>query len=1197
MDKKVHKSCHILLLIASFILLFAFSSTCKAAGHGNELMQHNEYEGYWSYQTVDTKATIGFHITARSYPNGIPKRPWGTIMKSEFQKTSIPKGNSILVTFKISDTVIDRAYEKAGISVDTLKKTDGRIYFHAIIQVYNARTGKNIGKPHYTEPSIRKAASWKNPNDFMDRFNMYVQYDTVTKAPVYIRYYKWDSKSKDWRQFNGPARKMADVRLFTNYKAAMQAVTLDDGGNTYWLCRSDYNIRGKPAYRNSLAKYVQGQKYPVNSSKGIIINFRYKVYSAPKREDKNLLQLEPDLACQINSREFGHEEFESSEAIPCTEPQYIRITCQEFLFKIKKSKEFGGVKRSYCYTQITGLNVWRIHHADTLKGTFPESNIDGNSYKTQRTYYTNTQSNFKYEIHGPGYARHVLAEPKTGEDGRPVDGEDGYYQCINDYVLLVSSDGTVAVDLGTEEGAEPFRYGYSAPVTGTTGEDDDFLNIGPAEKKENTAVLYQNGFIIPRETQNADYRSDCSAYYQNLTHYLEGSMASVAEKDASFDLYKGHDCGYNTTEMEIFAPSINSDDNAERINPVTVLTPSVCDGQIQIVSGGNQLVNPPASDFPQIILDEAFSVSFPTTGWHSERKGYEERDYARYMQRREVKFPFDAYSSDKTIFYKKNTWIDMTGISKKTFYLPAWADETFADYATVKFRTTAINAPNPKKTLCEQLANASGYNYYGAYDTCSLTVSGSLFGLRLYDVSDYPFWRAVFREDNSLKRKDFSYCVGTRNRNGKPNGQDARLTFPIMEGSHKYYVNKGALKTGYVWRFTVSTIGNYTVDTDCIRITPTFYYVTLTGGRKKVDVWYNATGSDSKKSYLVKAGSKEDLSNRKSLHLGDSYVGVPDSEISRKADLTGISKDKIKSQSAETYAYGKINVGSNMKIYNGSKYLPGGILPEGVSRKKAEMSGQEWYFAYSLPSDCHICPEGTDVLEYGSSHGGIDFAEDFWIAKGGYLDINFDIKAVKGTGGNQKYYSHYYADISDCTDPIYYDWFIADGTQIWSAKTDAEASGMSEEELRKWEDLYNSYSTGEPFEDIDAALAYNASIQEGKNEVEQESSLGGESQDFSGETTSDPFLQGTPYLTYINTDAHISQGYCNMWRKEGFNRSKRDAAGHGYPLEDGDVLFCYLKGGLGQPPGNPPSPGTSSKPVSPPDNPSAGDDYRSSGTN
>ena len=157
----------------------------------------------------------------------------------------------------------------------------------------------------------------------------------------------------------------------------------------------------------------------------------------------------------------------------------------------------------------------------------------------------------------------------------------------------------------------------------------------------------------------------------------------------------------------------------------------------------------------------------------------------------------------------------------------------------------------------------------------------------MVDISDYPTWQNVFRKSNSLKTTGFFYSLGTKNQNGIETGRNSKYTLPLVNGSHPTYKNIGAIKTGYVTRFQLTTIGNMYGNQDYILITPKFYYVDKFGkNRQEVDLYYSETFK-GKKQTLVKVGSDVDKLNIKAYRLGDPYFSVPENEIKIKSDVTG----------------------------------------------------------------------------------------------------------------------------------------------------------------------------------------------------------------------------------------------------------------------------------------------------------------------
>lgn len=1155
------------------LLLSAIGCRGKPGQAAEKKFKFNRDTNYWEYKVKDTKhtspicwKTIGFHVTKKSYPDGIPRKPYGTIYLNANNKTSYPEGRYVYTTFRWTASEMEKACAKAGVSAESLRTTRNKVYFHSIIQVYNINTGRNIGKAKHSLPSIKSAQRWRNPDDFKDHFNIPVVFVPNSKVPVTIQKWIWNNQEKKWDKC-GSAEDKGRKLILSDYTAPSMPVTVEKNGKEYWMCRVDYNERGKKTlkgkktvegnpredlsrYNDSIAHKLQRRKYNVGYH-GIVINYRYKIFKKPGRVGTDLRQLAPELSCEINSREYQNEEFESSDAIPSSEPQYIRVVCNQYLYEVAFEKHKGSrtytdafgnsVTRKWKYIEITKLNVWVADHADVKNTSLPF----GIEEHTQRVEPAQRDGVYVYKVRNKGFSSHVLKEPKLGSNGLPVAGTEGMFQCADDYAVLKSTGGMTLFEIGDNEGA-PFYCGDDIQVDIGI----DFSDISSIGKNAAEQVMYKSGLIIPIFTQNGDYTSYCEVYYLNVTHYDSSSMDSVRAFDSGYDMYKNHDNGYNANGL-FFDPDINSDDEPEDINPVTVLTPTICDGMILIDNQNNQQINPPDNGSAQIVLDNVFTIKLPLTGWHSDRKGYQERDYSKYMRYRQVKFTFDCY--DGETFCPKNTWIDLDTAETKEFYLPTWVDEAYITTAHANFRTIAINNINTR-IYCQELANSDGGKYYGASDYGEISISGSIFDLRLYDITDYPFWRHVFREQDSLKLKDFQYRTGTKNKYGTDTGQDARLTFPLMEGSHRFYTMQGVLKTGYIWRFRLKTIGNYNYDTDSIRIKPSFYYVKADGTRAPVDIWYSGTLQSGKKKHLIKVGSAADFSTRKQMSLGNIYTSVPEEQITKKAELLNKSVDEIKNISKPVYSYSLINIGTHMQTYIGDKFLPTETMPAGVSKDKIQKSVQQWYFQYSLPGEIHICEKDTDVMAYGKDHDGIDYSEPFWITKDGYLDINFDIQAVKGTGSMNPKAPAYEADISDADDPIYFDWYNINQEKIWTAKSEEEAENMSEHEIAAWETLYNTYDPDELYNDMEEAE--NAANTD--DIIQDSENIGTPDESEQNSTTNDEFLSGVPYLSYINEKNHKEYGNLNMWLREGCNLEKKDAYNHSYKLDYGDICFCYL---------------------------------------
>src|SRR5699024_5173108 len=141
----------------------------------------------------------------------------------------------------------------------------------------------------------------------------------------------------------------------------------------------------------------------------------------------------------------------------------------------------------------------------------------------------------------------------------------------------------------------------------------------------------------------------------------------------------------------------------------------------------NQLVNPDRGS-AGLVLDRYFEIFFPTVGTHNAYKGYGYQDYSKYIDRRQVQFPFPVYQG--STYIPENTWITIFR-DRTSFYLPSWVSE---GYYMVQFRALSINADaNQGQDSEEELANYEMENYV-AVDQVNVQVSGRVYDFQIYDI-------------------------------------------------------------------------------------------------------------------------------------------------------------------------------------------------------------------------------------------------------------------------------------------------------------------------------------------------------------------------------------------------------------------------------------------------------------------------------
>ena len=263
----------------------------------------------------------------------------------------------------------------------------------------------------------------------------------------------------------------------------------------------------------------------------------------------------------------------------------------------------------------------------------------------------------------------------------------------------------------------------------------------------------------------------------------------------------------------------------------------------------------------------------------------------------------------------------------------------------ITFYAKASNCRDKSGAIYQQSANTNSSKYC-AFDKVDVEVSGRIFNFSIYDISDYPLWQKVFRnEDGNLN--------GIRYRSGPYNYwktlmiTDKIYTLPLRNGSHPYMVNKGAQKSGYSYKMYVDTMGDFD-EQDYVWIVPSFFYVSNDGKiRKEVDLYYSETitiDGKKKKVHFVKVGSDIDKKNIKEMY------------------------------NTKLFTYGNIMVPGKLSVERGN-----------TSKKY-----KRWYFGYYLPSQIYMVDKEANINK--DEYFGMDSE---YIYRDGYLVVNFDIEAIK----------------------------------------------------------------------------------------------------------------------------------------------------------------------------------------------------------
>ncbi|WP_328801885.1 DUF5704 domain-containing protein [Paenibacillus sp. LX16] len=702
-------------------------------------------------------------------------------------------------------------------------------------------------------------------------------------------------------------------------------------------------------------------------------------------------ELDPTVSAVIKADQRGRERFDVSKGIPTSESLYGHVQAKRYLFQHKfvnmtgqctytvnvkreyrlswrpkkKSTRRETVKRTYTYQivrpysywTIDNLEVYGIKEAALRNYALPNETITlhPQSY-TPPSYVAATQGYF-YPPPAPGTVDGG-SRSKNGGSSKPSVPDDRS-------VLKSKAEGAVK-EIEVENDTLTF---------------ENKIIMNPERVKVNgprPGVIPSSGAIGPDVLYSPDHVID--------KHKVNKSN-TPSSGDITYAILKGNINGGEDKTFPI-----------QGINTVTVHTPVVNLSSVSDDAAHNQKTQP-TKGRSALILERPFRVTISTAGPHLNIPGYGDREYAKYVRTKQVRFPFDVYDKGKTLFYPRGTWIDIPVLQLDAdFYLPVWVDE--GNY-TVEFRTIAENAPDG---FTEQRHANTDIAHHVANDVVNIEVIGRMYDFHITDIADYH-WERVFRQrKGSPTHSGLSYWTGLGNIDGLPRGNPEPFTLPVRPGSHPYegYANV-AVKTGYHFKFDLKTKGNMFSAKDGIRITPSFYWVSKDGRqREEVDLY---THAGSRK--FIRLGSAEDREKRYVI-LNERLRNVPMEEMQdaaayqykhelSEAQQSQLTLERYVSLYAHRIARSKSWIGRYDWLV-----LPAAVrtligpktdLPNGVNVDRANASIQRWYGEYSLPADVYAVTKDTDLREVSRRQELNEHTDIF--KKTGFIVVRFNVESLR----------------------------------------------------------------------------------------------------------------------------------------------------------------------------------------------------------
>lgn len=847
-------------LIIILILCYIIVQSGEVKARDIEGPKFEEETGSFVYTTEDKKASsnitwgnVGFNISLKK-TNGNPQNDSKVVtiyydgVNADHNIRDNGDGTKTTTYWIKGDYLRKKIDARYGKGYYDKEMKDGQwIYFNNIFQVYH--NGKEYGSKIHTLEGIKRAEYWGpgTMEDFPNHFDRPVQ---LHKAPpevltAQVLYRAWINGK--WINLDGPKdlskEKWGKLGADTNHTFAL---TKDYNGEKYKLYRSYYTTiksnGGGKRYNDLMVKNpivtmdeVQHQKGKILESGTLFVALMKTDTPPPPLTEEGIEEimqgtfLPPNPNGVIAADNRNSEFFDVSEGVPTAETLYTNVFSEEYLsgytFRKKPVKKTYPVTVTRMYTLL-----WSTPNPPTPEGIPVPPTSHSQIIPRETTINVERKGSYWYidnlDVYGVNSAEvNNYAFPS----GTVTLNPSGYTPPAVDYTVETEHiKDPEKWEKQVELGSITLNGGTAPPTINQAGFENDAkqkaesvvgkLRVRNDYLKFNSETLMNNNYVeekteVPEEIPECTSNIAENVLYKKMLPIDAIKHNGIEESSGTIAYKQIASVNSKLQQEETY--------NIDGINPVTIHTPVVCDAQIENMKHVNQMIFPSINHNP-LVLDTSFHISLPTVGEHKWINGYGYRDYKKYTYDRQVRFPFDVYKTKGNIFIPKNTWTSIHENDTTEFYLPIWVDE--GTY-TIQFRTISINATaNGGINLSQPLHNEMLSNYT-ATDTINVEVSGRIYGMNLYDISDYPTWQSVFRQTNSLSRTNFKYTIGTRDRNAAFNGQNAIYTLPLVNGNHPFYWDAGIIKTGYLTRFSLTTIGNMYGENDYIRIKPKFCYI------------------------------------------------------------------------------------------------------------------------------------------------------------------------------------------------------------------------------------------------------------------------------------------------------------------------------------------------------------------------------------
>lgn len=579
-----------------------------------------------------------------------------------------------------------------------------------------------------------------------------------------------------------------------------------------------------------------------------------------------------EIVCDfvIASNDKGKEIYKVSEAIPSGERVYLSGKASKYCYDLENTNVSGTIKIPV-KINTTYILKWvdykGVYHAESQ--TVQRNYYVSKKYSYYRVDKANVYKLRDIKLSSDALESEMLFKPDNdvnkyveqyGASKNRITYKIDKAKCVTEDVVIFSSNNlrpSIPDDNYQKVANEAVSYikvknDYLSIEDNIVLNDEEVKNSGkaPVYKMPEKIDILEKDLFLSYESPNGEYVPKCELLYKNVT--------------------------FNTSKKNVVAT-----------NKISIFTPVVCKISMLFTKNLNQEVNPVENT---VILGKNVEMSENFSGFHSNLKGYGERDYSEYVGYKFIKLPISVYVEGN--YYRKNEWIylgwgNSTDLSLMNIQVPP--STKLGNYKG-QYKCYVMNADGEEEE--GGLGANTSINQSFAYVDFDFRVSGNVYKFGVEDGT----------QRYAVDKLVFSNQEGAGSENNSVRNYDSRTGDNCDELCYSYSMN---------------VTGDYSNE-DKIMISYIYYYL-KDGKRIPVNVYTYSDGklekADDKKIIKTnnfKSAGVHEYSVKSQLEFkGKIYAFEKNIEIEGTSDLVRNYRDRLRD--------GSILVAFDITVYKDNK--------------------------------------------------------------------------------------------------------------------------------------------------------------------------------------------------------------------------------------------------------------------------------------